>query len=87
MCKDGNFTHFIYPNEENLFDGANVEFFGGNLLMLPKKSLELDKIPEFLQKVCNKLNGEKFRKNYTYSGRFKIGHRQLFNAFINIQAP
>ena len=35
-----------------------------------------------LERVCDYLNSEEFKKNYKYSGRFKIGHRQLSNHLI-----
>ena len=51
-----------------------VQYFGGSLLMLlPKEEIDL-------KKVVSYLNSEKFKKNFTYSGRFKIGHRQLSNS-------
>ena len=54
-----------------------VKFFGGNLiLMLPKKSINLEK-------TLQHLNSENFRKNHTYAGRFKIGQRVLSNSLIN----
>ena len=54
----------------------NVRLFGGGLLvMIPKKKMNLSKILE-------KINSESFRNNYMYSGRFKIGHKQLSNAVV-----
>ena len=35
-----------------------------------------------LKKVVSYLNSEKFKKNFTYAGRFKIGHRQLSNSLL-----
>ena len=53
---------------------GKVQYFGGNLIMLiPKKKCKL--IP-----IIDYLNSETFKKNYMYSGRFKIGHKQLANA-------
>lgn len=55
-----------------------VQYFGGALLMLlPKEDIDL-------KKVVNYLNSERFKKNFTYSGRFKIGHRQLSNSIFNV---
>ena len=52
---------------------GKVEYFGGSLLMMvPKKKIDLKKIVEYL-------NSEKFKSNYMFSGRFKIGHKQLSN--------
>lgn len=56
---------------------GKVKYFGGGLLiMIPVN----DKIN--LERVCDYLNSEEFKKNYKYSGRFKIGHRQLSNHLI-----
>jgi len=55
-----------------------VQYFGGALLMLlPKEDIDL-------KNVLNYLNGESFKKNFIYSGRFKIGHRQLSNSIFNV---
>lgn len=55
-----------------------VQYFGGNLIMLRPKdsSVNLDRIVEYL-------NTSEFKRNFKYSGRFKIGHRQLSNSYIN----
>ena len=54
-----------------------VRYFGGTLLMLlPKDNIDL-------KKVVSYLNSERFKKNFTYSGRFKIGHRQLSNSLFD----
>ena len=49
-----------------------VQYFGGTLIcMIPKKNdVHLNTVVEFL-------NSETFRKEYMYSGRFKIGQKQL----------
>ena len=56
---------------------GQVQLFGGKLLcMIPKSTdVDLDKVVEFL-------NSDVFKKNYTYSNRFKIGHKQLCNVRI-----
>ena len=64
-------------NKEVAFEGK-VEYFGGALLMLlPKQEVDLEKIVEYL-------NSDTFKENYTFSGRFKIGHRQLSNSLFCI---
>ena len=49
----------------------------------------MDKIPYpqevDLKKIVEYLNSDTFKENYTFSGRFKIGHRQLCNASIIFQ--
>lgn len=53
-----------------------VQYFGGGLIMLlPKYDINLEKIVLYL-------NSDEFRSNFTFSGRFKIGQRQLCNSLI-----
>ncbi len=55
---------------------GKVDYFGGNLIMLkPKKKCNLDKIVMFI-------NSKLFKDNFIFSGRFKIGHRQISNSNI-----
>ena len=63
-------------DERVAFEGT-VGYFGGKLLCLvPHAEVDLDGIVRFF-------NSQKFRKNYTYAGRFKIGQRQLANAVLS----
>ena len=53
-----------------------MNYFGGGLIMLkPKRKCE----PE---KVVSYINSQNFKKNFIFSGRFKIGHRQICNSYI-----
>jgi adenine-specific DNA-methyltransferase len=53
-----------------------VQYFGGGLIcLIPKYELNLEKI-------CKYINSIKFRQNFIFSGRFKIGHRQISNSFL-----
>ncbi len=55
---------------------SKVNYFSGNLLLLiPKRSVDLNKI-------SNYMNSSSFKQNYTFSGRFKIAHRQLTNTYL-----
>lgn len=55
---------------------GKVNYFGGGLIMLkPKKECNLGKIISYF-------NSDKFRNNFMFSGRFKIGHRQIVNSYI-----
>jgi adenine-specific DNA-methyltransferase len=55
---------------------GRVKYFGGSLIILiPKEKINLDKITSYL-------NSENFKSNFMYSGRFKIGHRQISNSYI-----
>lgn len=60
---------------------GKVQYFGGGLLCLvPKKDFtDLE-----LKKIIDYLNSNEFQKNYIYSGRFKIGHKQLSLANLPI---
>lgn len=55
---------------------GKVNYFGGGLIILiPKKNCDLTNIISYL-------NSNTFKQNFLYSGRFKIGHRQISNFFI-----
>ena len=55
---------------------GNVNYFGGGLIMLkPKKNCNLNNIVSYM-------NSDKFKDNFMFSGRFKIGHRQICNSYI-----
>lgn len=65
----------ITRHKEVAFCGT-VQYFGGTLLCLvPKSSVDIDNVVEFL-------NSEKFQRDYTYAERFKIGHKQISNVII-----
>jgi adenine-specific DNA-methyltransferase len=58
---------------------GNVQYFGGNLLMLrPKKECNLNNVLLYL-------NSNLFKENFMFSGRFKIGHRAISNSFIPLE--
>lgn len=44
-------------------------------MLLPKKECNLNNIITYL-------NSDIFKENFIFSGRFKIGHRQISNFFI-----
>jgi len=55
---------------------GNVGYFGGSLMMLkPKKECNL-------LNVISYINSKTFKDNFMFSGRFKLGHRQLCNSYI-----
>lgn len=72
---------YIYnlTRKQNVAFVGKVQYFGGSLLMLiPKKEYNLIKIVDYLNSVA-------FKNNFMFSGRFKIGHRQISNSnFPNI---
>jgi adenine-specific DNA-methyltransferase len=63
-------------NKEVAFRGT-VQYFGGSLLcLIPKESGTV------LDKYIDYLNTTTFQSDYIYSGRFKIGHKQVSSAII-----
>lgn len=55
---------------------GKVQYFGGGLIMLkPKKTCNLNNIISYI-------NSNNFKNNFMFSGRFKIGHRQICNSYI-----
>ena len=59
---------------------GEVKYFGGGLLMLIPLENKIN-----LKKICDYLNSDKFKNHYKYSGRFKVGQRQLCNHLIEIK--
>lgn len=74
--KDCIYIYNLTRKEKVAFIGK-VNYFGGNLIMLlPKKECDNKRIVEFL-------NSDDFKNNFKFSQRFKIGHRQLSNSYID----
>lgn len=79
LGKDCIYVYGLTRQKIIAFKGK-VQYFGGGLLILiPKTNINLDTI-------LNYLNSEYFKKNFIYSGRFKIGHRQISNSYIDIKS-
>jgi adenine-specific DNA-methyltransferase len=75
LGKDCIYIHNITRKSNVAFLG-NVNYFGGGLIMLkPKKICNLNNIVSYM-------NSDKFKDNFMFSGRFKIGHRQISNSYI-----
>lgn len=75
LGKECIYIYNLTRREKIAFKG-NVKFFGGGLIILiPKKKINLDNVISYL-------NSEEFKKNFMFSGRFKIGHRQISNSYI-----
>uniref|UniRef100_A0A6C0D618 site-specific DNA-methyltransferase (adenine-specific) n=1 Tax=viral metagenome TaxID=1070528 RepID=A0A6C0D618_9ZZZZ len=69
---------YIYnlTRKSNVSFLGKVSYFGGGLIMLkPKKMCDLNKIVAYI-------NSNTFKANFMFSGRFKIGHRQICNSYI-----
>jgi len=73
--KDCIYIYNLTRNKIVSFIGK-VNYFGGGLIMLlPKKKCNLENIVSYM-------NSNRFKDNFTFSGRFKIGHRCLSNSYI-----
>lgn len=69
---------YIYnlTRRSNISFIGKINYFGGGLIMLkPKKKCNLENIVSYL-------NSDRFKTNFMFSGRFKIGHRQISNSYI-----
>lgn len=82
ICKKNDSKECIYiyrlTRNENIAFKGKVTIFGSLLMMLKPKP----KVKVNLDNIINYLNSNEFKKNFVYSGRFKIGQRQLKNCFI-----
>ena len=68
--------NLIRAKNNNISFVDKVRYFGGGLIMLlPKKDCNLNNIVAYL-------NSDAFKDNFIFSGRFKIGHRQISNFYI-----
>lgn len=69
---------YIYnlTRKSNVSFLGKVNYFGGGLIILmPKKKCNLNNIVSYI-------NSNTFKNNFMFSGRFKIGHRQISNSYI-----
>ena len=69
---------YIYnlTRKTNVSFVGKVNYFGGRLIMLkPKNECNLNNIVTYI-------NSNTFKNNFMFSGRFKIGHRQICNSYI-----
>ena len=57
---------------------GRIQYFGATLIALKPKNPSLTNLDTFV----TFLNSTRFRKNFTYAGRFKIGQRQLENSLF-----
>jgi adenine-specific DNA-methyltransferase len=73
--KDCIYIYNLTRKQQVAFVGK-VGYFGGGLIMLkPKKECDLKNIVSYI-------NREEFKDNFVFSGRFKIGHRQISNSHV-----
>lgn len=67
------YMYLLSRKKEIAFLGK-VQYFSGTLLcMIPKHPIDLERALQYF-------NSDAFQQQYIYSGRFKIGQRQLMNA-------
>ena len=79
LGRDCIYIHNLTRKEQVAFHGR-VQYFGANLLIaVPKESVSA-KIK--IDCIVDYINSTEFRSNYMYSGRFKIGHRNLCNGLL-----
>jgi adenine-specific DNA-methyltransferase len=70
------YIHNLTRKDTIAFIGK-VGYFNGNLLIIiPKEKCNN------LNKIVSYLNSNEFKKNFIFSGRFKIGHRQISNSIL-----
>jgi len=81
LNKDCIFINTITRSNEVAFIDK-VKYFGPSLICLVPKTKEQTK--EQINKIVLFLNSPSFRENYTYAGRFKIGHREIQNIRITL---
>ena len=87
--KDQECIYVINITRKNIIAFKDkIQYFGGSLIMLkPKNNITETlncELGEIIDKTLSHLNSDKFKKIFTYSNRFKIGHRQLSKSFIDI---
>lgn len=75
LGKECIYVYNLTRKQKIAFKGK-VNYFGGGLIILiPNKKINVDKIVSYL-------NSDEFKENFMFSGRFKIGHRQISNSYI-----
>lgn len=62
--------------KQNVSFLGKVNYFGGRLIMLKQKE------DCNLNNIVSYINSNTFKNNFIFSGRFKIGHRQICNSYI-----
>ena len=67
---------YIYnlTRKSNVLFLGKVNYFGGLILLNPKRCN--------LNNIASYINSNTFKDNFMFSGRFKIGHRQICNSYI-----
>lgn len=79
LGKDCIYLHGLTRKTKVAFRGKVTYFGGGLLMLLPKEKIDLDSIVSYI-------NSDSFKQNFMFSGRFKIGHRQISNSYIDLNS-
>ena len=74
--KECLYIHNLTRKEEVCFK-SDVQYFGGNLLMILPKNNNVD-----LTKLCTYFNSNEFKTNYLYSNRFIIKQKNIKDCYI-----
>ena len=78
LDQDCIYIYNLTRKSEVCFRGR-VNYFGGGLIMLrPKIECNIDNIVSYI-------NSNTFKENFMFSGRFKIGHRQISNSYLPLE--
>jgi adenine-specific DNA-methyltransferase len=81
--KDCIYVYNLTRKEKIAFLGKCMPFGGNLLMLLPKHSMPREsKIPKHLIDIVSYINSDSFKKDFMFSGRFKIGQRQLSLAVL-----
>lgn len=76
--QDCIYIYNLTRKTEVCFRGT-VNYFGGGLIML-KPKIECN-----LENIVSNINSDVFKRNFMFSGRFKIGHRQISNSCLPLE--
>ena len=76
--KDCIYVSNLTRKDEICFE-STVNLFGGGLIIMIPKEYKFIKVVKFI-------NSNIFKNNYMYSGRFKIGHKQLCNSLFDYKS-
>jgi adenine-specific DNA-methyltransferase len=79
LGKDCIYLYGLTRKTKVAFRGKVTYFGGGLLMLLPKEKIDLDSIVSYI-------NSDSFKQNFMFSGRFKIGHRQISNSYIDLNS-
>lgn len=79
LGKECIYIHNLTRKKNVCFLGK-VGYFGGGLIVLIPKTKTNPTLT--LENIVSYINSDTFKQNFLFSGRFKIGHRQICNSHI-----